>query len=764
MDNNKVLLYFGALLHDIGKIVYRGMSASGTHSKLGADFIKNEVSPQNDDFSLVDGLKIIEQIRYHHAKEINASKSLQEDSLAYITYFADNISAGMDRKNEGDEEDKAFFDKSVKLHKIFNILNGHSDKNTIEHEEYNALREQLKHELINLKISQSELNSLLNILDKATSSVPSSTNLSELIDVSLYDHSKTTAGIAACIYDYFLENNITNYKEALFSKDKSARYYSERMFLLASCDMSGIQDFIYNISGSGALKQLRARSLYLDLMMEHIVDELMERLNLCRANVLYTGGGHAYMLLPNTDAVKQTIDAFYNELKEWFIREYKTDLYVAHAFIECSAHDLSNEGDDKQRFSNLFKELSSKLSESKAARYTAQDIQLMNSGASNPESERECRECHKSSKLESTQDGTDICNICNSLHKISSGLVKKDVFAVVDCGTMTQSNAPHLLLPFDRELYLYTKGQYNNEKPQIIRVYTKNSWDAGVDLATHIWMGDYTAETEDGISDYAKTGKTLEDNFGINRLGVLRADVDNLGTAFSSGLPAEKASISRTATLSRALSYFFKKKINDILRKNEYKLQIIYSGGDDLFIVGNWSDVLYAAIDIRKALKEFTGNDSLSISAGIGMFNAKYPIARMAFETGELEDAAKLYEKKLEDGTVVSKNAVAIWSSNAVFSWDEFSEIIEPRMYEIAQVFEDNDKGKAFIYKIVSLLRNFDDVISLPRLAYLLARSFEKKNDCNQLCQKFYNWALDENERKYLITAIEWYVYSIREG
>jgi len=123
LTEDKLALTFGALLHDIGKVVYRGSSAKGTHSKLGADFIE-ELAAQNADFEGMCGQKIVEQIRYHHAKEMSSASRLDDDSLAFVTYFADNISAGMDRKNEGDEQ-AAHFDRDVKLRKIFNIINGH---------------------------------------------------------------------------------------------------------------------------------------------------------------------------------------------------------------------------------------------------------------------------------------------------------------------------------------------------------------------------------------------------------------------------------------------------------------------------------------------------------------------------------------------------------------------------------------------------------------------------------------------------------------
>ena len=71
--------------------------------------------------------------------------------------------------------------------------------------------------------------------------------------------------------------------------------------MLYSLDISGIQKFIYTINIQGALKTLRARSFYLEIFMEHILDELLDKLELSRANIIYTGGGHCYLILANTD-------------------------------------------------------------------------------------------------------------------------------------------------------------------------------------------------------------------------------------------------------------------------------------------------------------------------------------------------------------------------------------------------------------------------------------------------------------------------------
>ena len=215
------------------------------------------------------------------------------------------------------------------------------------------------------------------------------------------------------------------------------------------------------------------------------------------------------------------------------------------------------------------------------------------------------------------------------------------------------------------------------------------------------------------------------------------------------------------------MEYFLKHKINNILAAGSYRLQVIYSGGDDLFVVGNWSDVIHAAIDIRQAFDEFTGNGSITLSAGVGMFAPKFPIARMASETGNLEDAAKGHRSK--DAKKIEKNAIALWTDDAVFGWGEFGEVSRRREL-LANAFSGSDKGTAFIYRIIELLRNYDDAVSAPRLAYLLARSFEgdsKKEDIagqdGAFAKTIYEWSADKNERKKVICALEWYVCGSRE-
>lgn len=763
LASTRTLLCYGALLHDIGKVVQRDTGDIGTHSELGADFVHEYIGGINEGLSGDDGQRVAEQIRYHHTSELAGATGLPVDSLAYITWFANLVATGLtpgcDKRDEGVTPES----RDANLRKIFNTLNGHHDDNVVEHDGYGTIREALRSGLAQIGLCAAGINAVLGLLESTLNAVPTSTDESGLIDVSLYDHAKVTAAIATCVYEYMVERGVGDYRKELFDTEGSGDAGSRPMFLLYSCDMSGIQDFIYNISGSGALKQLRARSMYLELLLEHIADELLERLGLSRANLLYTGGGHAYMLLPNTAKAKEALRCFGDELEAWFVGQYKTDLYVASAWVECCADDLANRGADKRRYPRLYQRLSRCLSEAKATRYDAKTIRALNFGPSSlKEHARECSECHRSD-LHIDEDGK--CAVCAALGMISKSLVDKDVF-VVDREEWTGNESvwnAGLALPFGCVLRMYTADGFRRRGSRAHRAYVKNGRFEAMPAATNIWMGDYTADTQgEGIAAYASQGADLNTGPGIRRLGVLRADVDDLGAAFVSGLPDEKVSISRTSVLSRSLSYFFKSEVNRILDSGAYQVQVIYSGGDDLFIVGNWSDVLYAAIDIRKSLDEYTGNGSLTLSAGIGMFGATYPISRMASETGSLEDDAKDF---VSEDTGASKNAVALWSDELVFGWSEFTDVVLPRMHEVRDMFARNQKGMAFVYRILELLRTYDALAGAPRLAYLLARSFEDDYEGGgEACGKLYAWAQDPKERRRLVAALEWYIYSERNG
>src|SRR5690625_1281347 len=442
--------------------------------------------------------------------------------------------------------------------------------------------------------------------------IPHSLLEASLLDISLYDHSKVTCAIATALFDAFKERNVTDYQAVYMDEQKE--YFAENLFLLTTIDMSGIQDFIYSISGTNALKSLRTRSFYLELMLEGIVDEVLTKLNLSRANLLYTGGGHAYLLLPHTERVKEVLHDVHGELRRWLLQEFTTDISTSIAYVPCSSNDLMNENGN---YHNVWQQLTSKLEQKKLQKYSLEEIRKLNEP--HYEAERECKEC-----LRSDVELTDgCCSLCSQIIKTSNKLRDYDYFVI-------HRGKGDLKLPFDTSLTMAQKESVIEKwSKENVNIYSKNREEIALNetITANLAMCDYDYASSDvrmrpyGIGSYAKFRKA-----GIHRLGVMRADVDNLGTVFISGIPEEYVSISRTATLSRQLSLFFKVELTNILQGSQ--ITVIYSGGDDIFLIGAWDEVVEKAVEIRKAFERFTLN-KLSFSAGIGIFREKFPVEKM---------------------------------------------------------------------------------------------------------------------------------------
>lgn len=794
MTEENVKLAIGALLHDIGKLLYR-YNDGRNHSRSGYEYLKDVVH--------IEDREILEQVLYHHASLLKNAR-IENNSLVYITYIADNIASASDRRKTQEEEPG--FDREMSLQSIFNLLNCNDEKLCYSPEQlneninyptsvstgfdeifYGKIVNEIEKNLRGITWNKNYLNSLLEVLEAQLSYIPSSTMKSEVADISLYDHVKITAAIAASIKEWLDENNISDYKETLFKG--AIGFYGKKVFLLFSMDMSGIQDFIYTIASKNALRMLRSRSFYLEIFMENLIDELLDYIGMSRANLIYSGGGHAYIITANTENIKQKIAEFESKINEWLLGEFKTALFLGCGYAECSANELHNKPEGAYR--QIYKNVSKMISQKKMKRYSAAQIIKLNSEGKK-DGTRECRVCRRTSKL---LEDDDICSVCNAMIDMSQNILYKGFYIV----TENPKDKAALPLPFGRYLVADNRKELLEKMKQddssYIRAYTKNKSYTGFKVVKNLWVGDYTLG--DSFEELAKKSE------GINRIAVFRADVDNLGDAFVNGFASEKygekyMTISRTATFSRKMSMFFKYHINYILENGEFYIAdkkeeergkrnatIVYSGGDDVFVVGSWDDVVGFAVDLQKSLKEFS-QDTLTISGGIGIYPAKYPINNMARLTGELEECSKKYRN---EATKQEKNAITLFTppqeksgnnslsltQDMTFSWKDFeNNVVRIKLNFIKKFFmKTPEKGKAFLYRILELIRGMeDDKINLARLAYTLARLEEalkkdKKADqikeINFFSSTIYKWIGCEKDKKEFIAAIYLYVYLIRD-
>lgn len=790
MNTGDLQVLFGSLLHDIGKVVFRTGSSHESHSILGYNYLRNDVGIKDDN--------ILKCVKYHH-RSLLRQAPIDTDDFSYIVYIADNIAAATDRRRKDNIECNSDFstkwDRQIPLQSVFNIFKGNnqnlhynfkylgeSDEIIFPTDEniklngavYSGILSKLTILLRKFELNERWIGSLINILESCTSYIPSSSATDEIADISLFDHSKITAAAALCIKQY-LEGE-SNLKKILF--DEEMLFRIRKAFLMYSLDISGIQNFIYTISSSGALKSLRSRSFYLEFILENIIDEILHELSLSRCNLIYSGGGHCYILLPNTEYTKNKLKEIEKSVNDWFLDNFDISLYIAGAYVECSANDFIN-GSDSDSFSNIYRELSKSISLKKSSRYKASDLFRLNGRKKSDE--RECSICRRIGKL----DEEGHCNICGSLINFSKSIQNDKFFIVMRSSWKDEtSNHKYLPLPFNKILISASEEAYAKflmKSNDYIRIYVKNDVYTGDLLATHIWVGDYSSNN---LDEYASLAQ------GIERIGVVRADVDNLGASFAGGFEKKYSTLSRLATLSRTLSIFFKYYINSVFRtkktdcfgvetsnqksthenrESSRKLSIVYSGGDDVFLVGTWNDVLNGFIDLRNSFLKFTQR-TLSISGGIGLYADKFPINIMAKETENLVDCSKA----LRD-----KDGITLFEYSGCFKWDVFLSNVKNKFYFVYEFLESSGNtggehsfGKAFLYKLLDLLRSYNikDRINVARLIYLLSR-MEPHDKEGQLYQQYrvfadniFKWHSDSESRKELIYAIYLCVYFLRNS
>jgi len=244
----------------------------------------------------------------------------------------------------------------------------------------------------------------------------------------------------------------------------------------------------------------------------------------------------------------------------------------------------------------------------------------------------------------------------------------------------------------------------------------------------------------------------LAKRFGsTSKLGILKMDVDNLGTYFHNVTSVKE---------HRRLSDLFRKFFEDdllklVLEKYSDTVYNIISGGDDCFFVGNWKKIIDLAIDINKEFTIYWNNNNdpfsevkaYTISAGIVIVNPKFPVVRFS----ELVEEA-LSKAKFKDNS--TKNALSIF--NIVISWNDWPEINRVKNY--LEKFVPNN-ARSLLMNARNAVLNKENIEKVElsdywELAYYLreVRNQGKQEDLNKILDFFeiqLNKSIDSGDLRY---------------
>ncbi len=259
--------------------------------------------------------------------------------------------------------------------------------------------------------------------------------------------------------------------------------------------------------------------------------------------------------------------------------------------------------------------------------------------------------------------------------------------------------------------------------------------------------------------------KMLEEYAGNTYLGVLRMDVDGLGARFIKGFE----SMQKYKEFSGKLDEFFdsdKGSLHSIQEQYKEHLNIVYAGGDDIFVVGRWDKVIDFANDVRAQFvaycKNVLNDTTLSISGGIAIVNSKYPIAKAAELAGDAEDAAKKYRKE--------KNAFNMFGES--ISWNgEFDKVEEWKKDMTEHCSEPTKMPRSILHKLMQFndMRRRGEISYIWSSAYFLKRfSADKKNDeirtfCDRVQKELFDTLQGNNNYRLLALAARWAELELRE-
>jgi len=560
----------------------------------------------------------------------------------------------------------------------------------------------------NRTYTEADFRTILALLEKYTSFIPSATPWERedertVPDVSLYDHLRVTAAIAACLDKQLLPH-------ALEQAWQQPEAYTEPILLLVKGDLSGIQDFLYLMGRGGVASGLKGRSAFLQLLTEAIADFVLRQLELPPVCLLLASGGHFYLLAPYNQAGDlQRLSAI---ISQKLLQAFQGDLRVLLEWVPLTTADLLNSSDISAKWGGLTARIGQRK-QKLWAELPDSDLQRLFTPAQRAtDAESLCQVCYGAYVGGRVDDGIRKCGRCLSFEDLGKQMRRPAALVIQQVDpTDPPQNAKweEALQAFGWRVHIVEQSQLVPDVPApalqvsftpngFIPARRREGWSYVFrPLATAT-----PAPIEDRLPDFEEIA---EQGVGAPWLGVLRMDVDSLGKLFAQGLQP-KATLSRMATLSRTMRLFFEGYVAHLCAPYAQKQQLylLYAGGDDLFVVGAWSVLPELARRIRNAFRQLVGADHVTLSAGIAISHPNTPLYQLA-ETARaaLDEQAKMH-CWFANGKPREKDAISFLQTP--MGWGEFERVFQA-FEQVCQMVQGTD-GKpsvprAFITRLASI-------------------------------------------------------------
>lgn len=538
------------------------------------------------------------------------------------------------------------------------------------------------------------LAAFASLLERFTWCIPSYTQ-SNLADISLYDHSLTTAGIAAALFRY---HELTQ-----SWSEQTLRDINSPRLRIISADLSGIQHFIQNIPSFSAShrkhfhRHLRARSFVIGMITDVVFHKLCVALALPRVCAWLRHGGRLTFLAPNVPLVDDAIRDIQSEMDAWLLSTFFGELRLHLDASVCLAlKDFS-----RSQFPALLRSVAAGLQRHKHTPFASQ---LRTTSGWNTASFCIRAEADQHSPYEETDalpyDAIARCLVQPRLVINYLPPQARSTFAIAG-------------LPIDLSA---------EAAPDALYAEAVNDWSRGLPatcIANYVYLKDNLPASFDQLASVKKDGEH-------GTLLLLKGDVDDLGALFGFSRPAD--SLSRFLFRSRMLHYFFAGYLPHLMANTYLHSYTVYAGGDDFVILARLHSGLRFLRHAYEDFRRFT-SQRLTFSAAAAPYKTNTPL-RSAFRLAEawLTDNAKAVE---------NKNRVAAY--HTIVSWDVLAHVLSTET-ELQKLLQQECINAGFLQRLLCYADmhaqatrgaklSIAGFLYKPRMAYDIARNVAKNLD-----------------------------------
>ncbi|MCK4315422.1 MAG: hypothetical protein KAX24_06600, partial [Anaerolineae bacterium] len=370
-------------------------------------------------------------------------------------------------------------------------------------------------------------------------------------------------------------------------------------FTLVGGDIPGIQRMIYTITSKGAAKGLRGRSLFIQFLGDAVVRRLVHQLGLSQANVIYAAGGNFMLLAPAGESTQDVLSEVNEDVNRVLLAAYEGDIALCLANVEIPAGVVGT----AEFGTKCSRDLQRAVAEQKARRFV--EIangpggwqEMFDPRGRGGERARFCAVCQAELSVEELKDESlslvdagelepgetapRVCYDCATFRELAEAVGRPDLALYLRRGKRPGNDRWQGLLHKLSAGWCYRFADWDKQAALGETKYTLND----VDFINHGAHGflflsnttprvtqkdvewwdetylDQRGEVKIGnIRNFELLAHAAEADGALERVGVLRMDVDSLGRVMTRGLIYDDKphrSMAATSELSTALDRFF---------------------------------------------------------------------------------------------------------------------------------------------------------------------------------------------------------------